>query len=101
MRRDSSPEPCCRSTPVGSLRRSTDMRYKTFGRRTGLRVSEYCLGTGNFGTAWGASADDDEARRIFNRFAEAGGTFIDSADSYQKNAESETLLGDFLLGDRD
>ena len=29
------------------------MRYKTFGRRTGLRVSELALGTGNFGTGWG------------------------------------------------
>lgn len=28
------------------------MRYTTFGRRSGLRVSEYALGTGNFGTAW-------------------------------------------------
>lgn len=29
------------------------MRYKVFGRRTGLRVSELALGTGNFGTGWG------------------------------------------------
>ena len=58
------------------------MRYTTFGRRTGLRVSEYALGTANFGTGWGAGAEPDEARRIFDRFAEAGGTFLDSADSY-------------------
>jgi aryl-alcohol dehydrogenase-like predicted oxidoreductase len=32
------------------------MRYTTFGRRTGLRVSQYALGTGNFGTRWGAGA---------------------------------------------
>jgi aryl-alcohol dehydrogenase-like predicted oxidoreductase len=29
------------------------MRYKSFGRRTGLRVSKLALGTGNFGTGWG------------------------------------------------
>ena len=33
------------------------MRYTTFGRRTGLRVSEYGLGTGNFGTQWGMGAE--------------------------------------------
>ncbi|MGN9789777.1 aldo/keto reductase [Streptomyces sp. OZ13] len=58
------------------------MRYAAFGRKTGLRVSEYALGTANFGTGWGAGAEPDEARRIFDRFAEAGGTFLDSADSY-------------------
>ncbi|WP_327360631.1 MULTISPECIES: aldo/keto reductase [unclassified Streptomyces] len=59
------------------------MRYATFGHRTGLRVSEYALGTANFGTGWGAGAEPDEARRIFDRFAEAGGTFLDTADTYQ------------------
>lgn len=77
------------------------MRYRTFGRRTGLRVSEYCLGTGNFGTGWGAGADAAESRRIFDRFAEAGGTLIDTADSYQRDTESENMLGEFLAADRD
>jgi len=27
------------------------MRYKTFGRKAGLRVSEYALGTANFSTS--------------------------------------------------
>jgi aryl-alcohol dehydrogenase-like predicted oxidoreductase len=77
------------------------MRYRIFGRRTGLRVSEYCLGTGNFGTGWGAGADAVESRRIFDRFAEAGGTLIDTADSYQRDTESENMLGEFLASDRD
>ncbi|MFD7378153.1 aldo/keto reductase [Streptomyces mirabilis] len=76
------------------------MRYTTFGRRTGLRVSEYALGTGNFGTGWGAGAEPDEARRMFDRFAEAGGTFLDTADSYQFG-ESEELVGKFVAADRD
>ncbi|WP_031154277.1 aldo/keto reductase [Streptomyces erythrochromogenes] len=58
------------------------MRYTAFGHRAGLRVSECALGTANFGTGWGTGAEPDEARRIFDRFAEAGGTFLDSADSY-------------------
>ncbi|MFD4509793.1 aldo/keto reductase [Streptomyces sp. NPDC058464] len=76
------------------------MRYTTFGRRTGLRVSEYALGTGNFGTGWGAGAEPDESRRMFDRFAEAGGTFLDTADSYQFG-ESEELVGKFIAADRD
>ncbi|MET8403181.1 aldo/keto reductase [Streptomyces sp900116325] len=76
------------------------MRYTTFGRRTGLRVSQYALGTGNFGTGWGAGAEPDEARRMFDRFAEAGGNFLDTADEYQFG-ESETMLGQFLGADRD
>ena len=76
------------------------MQHRTFGRLTGLRVSEYALGAGNFGTGWGTGAEPDEARRIFDRFAEAGGTLIDTADSYQLG-ESETILGDLLAADRD
>src|SRR4051794_9726526 len=67
-----------RSTSCGG-----SMRYTTFGRRTGLRVSEYALGAGNFGTRWGTGAERPEAQKIFDRFAEAGGTFIDTADGYQ------------------
>jgi aryl-alcohol dehydrogenase-like predicted oxidoreductase len=89
---------------AASSRRSAEVsavRYLTFGRRTGLRVSEYCLGTGNFGTGWGAGADAGESRQMFDRFAEAGGTLLDTADSYQRDTESERMLGEFLVHDRD
>jgi aryl-alcohol dehydrogenase-like predicted oxidoreductase len=76
------------------------MRYTTFGRQTGLRVSQYALGTANFGTVWGAGAEPDEARRMFGRFADAGGNFLDTADNYQFG-EAETLLGQFIAADRD
>lgn len=76
------------------------MRYTAFGRKTGLRVSEFCLGTVNFGTRWGGGADREEARAIFDRFAKAGGTFIDASDSYQ-SGQAEEMLGDFLAKDRD
>jgi aryl-alcohol dehydrogenase-like predicted oxidoreductase len=76
------------------------MRYTTFGRRTGLRVSEYVLGAANFGTGWATGADRDIAKVIFDRFAEAGGTAIDTSDTYQFG-ESEELLGEFLAADRD
>lgn len=76
------------------------MRYRIFGRRTGLRVSELALGAGNFGTRWGHGAERDEAKRVFDRYVEAGGNFIDTADSYQFG-ESEEIIGDFIATDRD
>ncbi len=76
------------------------MRYKSFGRRTGLRVSELALGTGNFGTGWGHGAEREEARKIFDRYVEAGGNFIDTADGYQFG-QSEALVGEFISADRD
>ena len=62
------------------------VRYRMFGERTGLRVSELALGAGTFGTRWGYGAEPEEARRIFDRFAEAGGNFVDCADAYQFGA---------------
>ncbi|WP_250032357.1 aldo/keto reductase [Paractinoplanes maris] len=76
------------------------MKYTTFGNRTGLRVSEIALGTSNFGTRWGTGADEATSARIFTAFAEAGGTFIDTADTYQQG-ESETYLATLLAADRD
>ncbi|MGZ8529468.1 MAG: aldo/keto reductase [Candidatus Binatia bacterium] len=76
------------------------MRYKIFGRRTGLRVSELALGAGNFGTRWGHGAERAEAKKVFDGYVEAGGNFIDTADSYQFG-ESEELVGDFIATDRD
>lgn len=72
----------------------------TFLGRTGLRVSEYCLGTMTFGTEWGWGADRDESRAIFDAFVEAGGNFFDTANAYTAGT-SERLLGEFVAGDRD
>lgn len=44
------------------------MRYKLLGK-SGLRVSELCLGTMTFGQDWGsmlAGASKEESRRIFD-----------------------------------
>ncbi|MBC8162691.1 MAG: aldo/keto reductase [Roseiflexaceae bacterium] len=74
------------------------MRYKLFGR-TGLRVSELCLGTATFGTDWGWGAEEAESRRVFDGYVEAGGNFLDTADVYQLGT-SERLLGQFIKDDR-
>jgi aryl-alcohol dehydrogenase-like predicted oxidoreductase len=76
------------------------MRYKLFGKRTGLRVSELVLGAGSFGTRWGHGAEPAEVRRIVDAYAGAGGNFIDTANGYQFG-QSEEILGDLLKGRRD
>jgi hypothetical protein len=40
------------------------MRYKIFGRRTGLRDSELALGTGNFGTRWSHGAERGDVKKM-------------------------------------
>lgn len=75
------------------------MRYKLLGR-SGLRVSEVCLGTMTFGDDWGWGAPKDESRRMFDAFAEAGGNFIDTSNNYT-NGTSEKFIGEFVRSDRD
>ncbi len=70
---------------------------KRFLGRTGLQVSELCLGTMTFGN----EADQATSHRILDEFVEAGGTLIDTADTYSAGA-SEVILGHWLkTKDRD
>lgn len=75
------------------------MRYRLLGR-SGLRVSELCLGTMTFGENWGWGASRDESRKIFDAFVEAGGNFIDTSNNYT-DGTSETYVGDFVSGARE
>ena len=75
------------------------MRYTLLGN-SGLRVSELCLGTMTFGKDWDWGADKDESRKMFDRFAEAGGNFIDTASLYTEGT-SEKYVGEFVNSDRD
>ena len=59
------------------------MEYRNLGR-TGLKVSEVCLGAMHFG----GPTDEQTSVRILDEFAEAGGTFVDTADVYNAG-ESE------------
>jgi aryl-alcohol dehydrogenase-like predicted oxidoreductase len=75
------------------------MLYKLFGK-SGLRVSELCLGTMTFGTEWGTGADKEESKRIFDAFVEKGGNFVDTANRYTEGT-SEKWLGEFIASQRD
>jgi aryl-alcohol dehydrogenase-like predicted oxidoreductase len=75
------------------------MDFQLLGR-SGLRVSRVALGTMTFGSDWGWGADDDESRRVFERFAEAGGTFVDTASNYT-DGSSERIVGECIASDRD
>lgn len=75
------------------------MRYQLLGK-SGLRVSELCLGTMTFGDTWGWGAAKDVSRVMFDRFAEAGGNYIDTSVNYT-DGTAELLLGEFLRGQRD
>ena len=67
--------------------------FRTLGR-SGLIVSPLCLGTMTMGTPrWGSS--DDVSKDIFNAFVDAGGNFIDTADTYA-NGRSEELLSGYI-----
>jgi len=78
------------------------MRYKLLGK-SGLRVSELCLGTMTFGEDWGSmlpGASKEEARKIFDIFVNKGGNFIDTANVYQKGT-SEKYIGEFISSQRE
>src|SRR3990172_8137565 len=73
------------------------MRIRKLGR-TGLKVSNLCLGAMTFGNKeWGC--DEPTSRAILHRFLDAGGNFIDTADAYS-NCVSLEITGRALKGKR-
>ncbi|BEP35626.1 aldo/keto reductase [Variovorax sp. V59] len=75
------------------------MQYRKFGR-TGLFVSELCLGTMTFGGSsgiWGqiGNLQQSEAEGLVGRALDAGINFIDTADVYSEGL-SETITGQAL-----
>ncbi len=60
------------------------MEYRSLGR-TGVQVSELCLGCMMFG---GRTEDDDSAD-IIDRFLDAGGNFLDTANVYTRGRSEE------------
>ena len=70
------------------------MDYRFLGR-TGLKVSELCLGAMTFGR----ESTPEVSFQVLDRFAAAGGNFIDTADVYGQGV-SETITGQWLKNKR-
>jgi aryl-alcohol dehydrogenase-like predicted oxidoreductase len=68
--------------------------------RVSLTISDLCLGTMNFGYR----TDEQTAFEILDRFVEAGGSFVDTANNYGQwhgeAGESERLLGRWIRSRR-
>jgi aryl-alcohol dehydrogenase-like predicted oxidoreductase len=70
------------------------MEFRNLGK-TGLRVSELCLGCMTFAR----ESDEETSRSLIERFIQAGGNFIDTADVYS-DGRSEEIVGQALKGRR-
>jgi aryl-alcohol dehydrogenase-like predicted oxidoreductase len=68
------------------------VNYRFLGNN-GLRVSELCLGAMTFGRE--IEATEEESPAVMDRFAEAGGNFIDTANVYSLGI-SEEIVGRWL-----
>jgi aryl-alcohol dehydrogenase-like predicted oxidoreductase len=66
------------------------MQFRTLGR-TGLKVSELCLGTMTFG--W--TATEEQAFAILDAYVDSGGNFLDTANVYSRGV-SEEMIGRWL-----
>ncbi|MDH3641451.1 MAG: aldo/keto reductase [Gammaproteobacteria bacterium] len=63
------------------------MKIRNLGR-TGLKVSNLCLGAMTFGNSdWGC--DEPTSARIVHQFLDHGGNFIDTADAYSIGVSEE------------
>ncbi len=78
------------------------MNYRRMGR-TGLKVTEICLGTMTFGY----QCDERTSIAILDKAAERGVTFLDTADVYpvppapETAGRSEEIIGRWLRGKRE
>jgi aryl-alcohol dehydrogenase-like predicted oxidoreductase len=73
------------------------MNKKHLGKAS-LEVSQICFG----GNVFGWTVDEKKSFALLDAFIEAGGNFIDTADSYSKwvpghkGGESETIIGNWM-----
>src|SRR2546421_709377 len=83
----------------GDIVQDPKMKIRRMGR-TGLKVSEICLGTMTFGH----QSDERTSFAILDRATAAGVTFIDTADAYpvpptpETAGRTEEIIGKWLRG---
>jgi aryl-alcohol dehydrogenase-like predicted oxidoreductase len=76
------------------------MEYRSLGR-TGVQVSNPCLGTMTFGWEpgdWGSTKE--QSREVFDKAIQLGINFFDTADVYARGT-SEEILGEFVQASRE
>jgi aryl-alcohol dehydrogenase-like predicted oxidoreductase len=66
------------------------MQYRYLGR-TGMKVSQLCLGSMTFGR----ETSEEDSYSLMDRFRDGGGNFIDTANVYSTGV-SETIVGRWL-----
>ena len=74
------------------------MQIRTLGR-TGLQVTELCVGTsaiGNMPKIYGYSVGEERALQTLRRVFQGQVTFVDTSNSYGVNGSSERLIGTVL-----
>jgi len=80
---------------------SNDVIDKVFLGNTGMLVSNLCFGTSVFGSQpheiGRPAADDETAFKMLDRFVEAGGNWVDTADMYSYG-QAEKIVGKWLQG---
>src|SRR6266581_1162833 len=93
----------CQTDNKQTIRRSEEektMKIKRLGR-TGLKISEICLGTMTFGN----QCDEPTSRAIMDKAFDYGVTFFDTADAYpiggalESMGRTEEYIGNWLKGD--
>ncbi|HRK27754.1 MAG TPA: aldo/keto reductase [Chitinophagales bacterium] len=72
------------------------MQYNQLGK-SGIFVSDLCLGTMTFGDMRLRGTTPDEAEKIIHRYLDAGGNHIDTANVYVAG-QSEIIIGKALAG---
>ncbi|KAK3377924.1 aldo/keto reductase [Podospora didyma] len=80
-------------------------RYHVLSSTAGVRVSPLCLGGMSIGEAWSSVMgvmNKENSFKLLDAFFDAGGNFIDTANSYQ-NEQSELWIGEWMAerGNRD
>jgi aryl-alcohol dehydrogenase-like predicted oxidoreductase len=75
------------------------MQMRQLGK-SGLLVSELCLGTMIFGESSQRSTSPEDAKRIIDHYLDMGGNFLDTSNVYAEG-RSEKIVGEALVGRRD
>jgi aryl-alcohol dehydrogenase-like predicted oxidoreductase len=73
------------------------LEYVKLGR-TGVKVSNLCLGSDNFGNQYGC--DEETAHAILDRAIDYGINFVDTSDSYSDSRSEEVIGNYFKKNDR-